>query len=850
MVPPTDSDAPDVFVSYTQPDRAWAEWIAWELEDAGLRVVIQAWDFAPGSNFVAAIQEASSRASHTMAVLTSAYLGSWWTTQEWTAAFRQDRLIPIRVEDIDPSGVLGTIGYVDLVGVRDPDAARVRVVGAIRRTGRDKPRVKPNYPAAAQDAERGLRFPGSRGVWNVPPLHNRHFTGRDEELSALKDALAVHRVVALSGLGGMGKTQLAVQYAARHAADYDVVWWIGAEQSTTLVHDFAALAGALGLPLAHGQDEQAVVAAVRERLRTLDRWLLIFDNAADPASVRPFVPEGTSGHVLVTSRYAAWAGMAQGLTVEKLSDEAAADFLLRRTGEENAVAARHLAAALQGLPLALVQAAAYIETTRRSLEDYATLFAERTEELLAWSENLDPHDRTVATTWELSFAALQRDAPDAAGLLNLIAFLAGDDIPTWVVAEGSLPEALSALADPLAFDRAIGALGSYSLVQRAGDSFSVHRLVQAVARHRLREADEHATWANHALGLIRSVFSFSPDDPSDWQRPSRLVSHARLACSYLLNDAPATDRVAALLLDVGSYLSLRAAYKEAAAVIAQALEMTERVSPDDVRVAPYLLAESQIMRALGRPQQALASSERALRLTEAALDPMELNVGIAVSHVATALQDLGRLEEAKSAHERALTIFEEVYGPHHPEVGAYLNNLGSVLHNLGRLDEAKAVYERGLRIVERAAGPSHLLVAPILGSLGNVLHERGELEAAKRAHERAMAINKAAFDPEHPKMATSWGNLGIVLKDLGDLTGARAAQERALAIDEAVYGPAHPEVAFDLGNLSNVLMMLGDRPAAEAAYRRLHRIFFDCYGPDHRHTREAARVLKMLDQLR
>ena len=263
----------DFFVCYNKADRRWAEWIAWHLEEAGYQVTIQAWDFRPGANFVLEMQRAATEAARTVAVLSPDYLAARFTQPEWAAAFAQDptgekgTLLPVRVRDCDLAGLLPQIIYVDLVGQEETVAKDALLAGVQR--GRAKPTTAPGFPGAATRmvAERP-RFPGALpSIWNVPFRHNPNFTGRETILAALQTALTSGQpgaqVQAICGLGGVGKTQLTAEHAYRHTADYNLVWWVRAEESTTLAGDLAGLAERLGLPEKDAKEQPVIVDAVR-----------------------------------------------------------------------------------------------------------------------------------------------------------------------------------------------------------------------------------------------------------------------------------------------------------------------------------------------------------------------------------------------------------------------------------------------------------------------------------------------------------------------------------------------------------------------------------------------------------
>lgn len=318
----------DFFISYTGADQQWAEWIAWQLDSAGYSVVIQAWDFRPGSNFVLEMQHAASQATRTIAVLSPNFLASRFTQPEWAAAFAQDptgekgTLVPVRVRDFEPPGFFKTINYINLVGA-DEATAKQKLLDGVKR-GRAKPATAPAFPTRAGGATGGmtppLRFPGTLPpIWNVAN-RNPNFTGREQLLADLRATLASGKsaaLTALHGLGGIGKTQTAIEYAHRHASEYAIVWWVRSENLVTLASDLAQLAHGLDLAEKDAQDQRIIIDAVQRALRQRNDWLLIFDNATSQDAVHPFLPQG-AGQILITSRHHAWKRIATPLEVTKL----------------------------------------------------------------------------------------------------------------------------------------------------------------------------------------------------------------------------------------------------------------------------------------------------------------------------------------------------------------------------------------------------------------------------------------------------------------------------------------------------------------------------------------------------
>jgi hypothetical protein len=479
--------AEDFFISYTGADVAWAEWVAQTLEDAGYKTVLQAWDFRPGQDFLQQMHQATQQAARTIAVLSPAYLGSSFGEAEWRMAFANDPtgelglLLPVRVAEVTPPGLLRSRTYLDLVGL-DEQAAAERLLAGVR-PGRAKPKGRRPFPGG-QARLGGVSFPGRRpAIFEVPP-RSPHFTGRGDLLHALRRHLvetktgAVVQAGAVHGLGGVGKTQLAVEYAHRYAADYDLVWWIPAEQPATISGRLAQLGRRLGLAELPSLEEQ--VGVLFDALGLRDRWLLVYDNAQQPADLAGLWPPAGGGQVLVTSRNPAWSGVAATVPVDVLPREQAVAFLVQRTRSSDRASLEALAGVLGDLPLALEQAAAYLEETTTTPREYLELLRDRAKELFALGHPATS-EQTIATTWTVSLKRLRSEAPAAEDLLNLCAFLAPDDLPRALLTEhvDGLPERLAgAVGDRLGFQQVLGALRRYSLATVTADAVSVHRLIR------------------------------------------------------------------------------------------------------------------------------------------------------------------------------------------------------------------------------------------------------------------------------------------------------------------------------------------------------------------------------------
>ncbi|MGD8237513.1 MAG: FxSxx-COOH system tetratricopeptide repeat protein [Armatimonadota bacterium] len=662
----------------------------------------------------------------------------------------------------------------------------------------------------------------------VPVPRNQHFTGREGLLAELREALASGRPAALTqasdGPGGVGRTQVALEYAYRHEEDYGVIWWVRAEEPSMLAADYAALAEQLRLPQSDATEQGLSVEAVREWQAGNERWLLVFDSAPGPEAVREYLPRAETGHVIITSDNPDWSGVAQALTVEVLAPEEAIELLLRGTGQEDQEAAGELAEELGYLPLALAQARACMAESNRSLADYLELYRGRRED--------DP----VATTLGLSLDAVAAESPAASDLLSLCAFLAPEDIPLGMIFDGAgdLPERLAgAAADSARLEELRSVLGRYSLVECTGDAMSIHPLVQAVVRDGLTE-DDARTWCGAAAQTVTTSFPFECQEPHTWGQCYRLLGHALGVARHCEALGAGAEPGGSALCRLGLYLHGLGEMGPAQSALERARKLHEGAyGPEHSQVAAILGNLGLVLRDLGDLEGARELYERALAMDEKAHGPDYPDVAVDLNNLGSVLYAMGDLPGAVEHLERALAINERAYGADDPQVASALCNLATVLEELGDPAGAGAHYERAMAINEKSYGPEHPEIAGIAKALGDVLHGMGQLPAAREQYERALRIDEKAYGRDHPDMATRASDLGLVLQELDDPKGARKYFEQALAISERVYGPDHPDVARDINNLGLVLQDLGDLAGAREHYERALAIDENAHGHDH-----------------
>jgi tetratricopeptide (TPR) repeat protein len=870
------SDPRDFFISYAAPDRGWAEWIAWQLENSGYSVVLQAWDFEPGDNFVARMHDALERTNRTIALISAAYLTSPYCMDEWTGAFVYDRngenrLLQVRIEECELPRLFRSQVCIDLVGL-SPDEAQSRLLSDVKKNINRRPVASPPFP---KDIGRTPQYPGdSPAITNLPP-RNPAFSGREGALEELNRNLAITSTAAVTqqatvhGLGGVGKTQLAIEYAYRHASEYDIIWWVAAEKPLTIPGQLAALARRLGI--AELDDQAQIIAGLWYELRRRDRWLIIYDNAESLKDLTDYRPIGGGGKVIITSRSTLW-GAAARIRLDVLRRDEAITFLGIRTDVTDQRLLDTLAESLGDLPLALEQAAAYMDETSCTPTDYLALLRDHETELLGLGEP-STTEQTVATVWQVSLSRVRVSQPGAEALIDLCAFLAPDVIPRSLLSAHPeiLPEALrDVVQGPLSFNAALGIIARYSLISLTSENITIHRLVQSVTRASL---DRHGQeiWSSAAVRLIFTVFPRESSDPATWTICTPLLSHALVTIEHANALDVELGIVALLLNKVGIYLWARSELIQAKELHQKALAIDEaQFGTNNLAVAVSLNNLGLVLWDIVDLEGTRAAHERALAIREANLGANHPAVAASLNNLGTVLWDLAQLAEAREAHERALTILQTNLGHDDPAVAASLTNLASVLGDLGELAQARSHYERALTILRVQGGARETPAVSEKRSLETDLLDLGELAVGRAVldpplsdlfaeqdgnrypqtpaspADKSLAETARLSDPqimsayggswpgsEHPTAAKAMDNLGVVLTKMGELVKARTIFEQVRLIREARLGADHPDLGWSLTNLGIVLAKLGDLAEARASLERGLAIREARLGPDH-----------------
>src|SRR6266704_1050136 len=660
--------------------------------------------------------------------------------------------------------------------------------------------------------------------WHVPFPRNPFFTGREEILEALHTQLGVDRTVALTqstalhGLGGVGKTQIALEYAYRHAFEYNAVFWIEAETSESIISGLLAVAEVLQLPGRDNKDQQRVIAAVQRWLTTHSQWLFIWDNVEDLDLLNRFLPPTRTGALLITTRYQALGTLARSTDLLPMELEEGMLFLLRRarvldteaTGEQvhqlamkmpsQYAAAVDMVTALGGLPLALDQAGAYIEETKCGLSGYLLRYEQQRMRLLERRGGpSSDHPNSVTATFLLAIEQVEREQHGAVDVLRMCALLHAEAIPEELFMAGGayLGSELAALAaDSFQFDQTIAFLENLSLVQRQPETrtLSLHRLVQVVLKEHMPEAIRRL-WVRRMLRTLSQLFpSDEKTQANYWQSCERLLPHA-LACLAQSEQEVGEEVLSIPLLShVATYLSDCSPYAEAEALFQRAIRRGEQVlGVDHPQVGEAICGLATLSWRQGKYGEAEPLFQRAIHLGEQALGVDHPQVATALHGLAILYAEQGKYAEAEPLHQRALHIRERALGAEHPQVAAVLHNLAVDSSEQGRYEEAQSLFQRVLQIWEQILGPEHPRVAEALQGQANLFLAQGQDEQARPLLLRALQTRERSLGPNHPKIAEPLRDLAILEQRQGKLSEAISLAERALLICSQALGDAHPQ---------------------------------------------------------
>ncbi|MDA0633230.1 FxSxx-COOH system tetratricopeptide repeat protein [Nonomuraea sp. MCN248] len=730
-------------------------------------------------------------------------------------------------------------------------------------------------------------------IWGKKiPGRNKHFTGREKLLDQLRASIisttkAAVLPQALQGLGGVGKTQLAIEYAWRYRDAYDLVWWVPADQPMLVPSTLAALAEDLRLRSANSVGIEEAAAGVRDALQRgepIERWLLIFDNADEPEDIRDFIPEGGPGHVLITSRNSRWSSVAETVPVDVFSTEESVAFLRKRLHKEvPRKEAEHLANELGDLPLALEQAAALQTETGMSTQEYVEQLALQTRELLDLGKSTE-YPLSMTAAWQLSVNEIEHRLPEAALLLRCLAFFGPDPIPRAVFRRGSksgVKQLSSVLANPVLLARAFGELNRFALVkiEQEADTVQIHRLVQALLRDSI-DPSKREDIRHEVHQLLAGGAPADPEETTNWPHFADLIPHVRPAGITRCAD----HQVQAFAINVIRYLFRVANYTSARTFAEEFLaHWTATYGEKDENVL-------RLRRHLGNVLWQSGAFDESRALNEETFDYMrevfgerhEETLRIKLTFAAN-LRARGLFKEAFDQDTQSLELHTEVFGAVAPATLRVLNNLALDNLLLSRFATAQELAElvfleqssartgvskwevqsswnglaRSVRLTgnhveacdvgEQAyahgineLGIEHPLTLVTARDLSIARRRKGDVEGALELVEETYLRLDKLFGPDNPETMATQVAFGNTLRQVGRVEEAMPLAQQALSHYRAIFGDQHPFTNGCLMNLASLYQLRGDAIRARDLDRQAHEGLIERLGPQHGYVFGAA----------
>ncbi|KAH8726854.1 hypothetical protein GQ44DRAFT_704911 [Phaeosphaeriaceae sp. PMI808] len=692
--------------------------------------------------------------------------------------------------------------------------------------------------------------------------------------------------IALVGLGGVGKSQLAIEHCYRTAEQSPETWvfWAHASNTARLEQSFREIAE--HVKVRGRQDPQAdVFKLVHNWLRNEKNgpWLLVLDNADDAAVLSPqpsnsqksqaddgsnssnnssgfrqhlsrYLPPSRYGSVLVTSRTKRAAVQvvedSNIIPIEPMDDAAAHALLHKKLGNKdngNDVITE-LATALEYMPLALVQAAAYIReraprcSVRQYLEEYLQSDSRKTSLLNQEAGHLrrdEAASNSVLITWQISFDYIRSKRQSAADLLSLMSFFDRQGIHEALLRSqsGTANERVLAVSVNDRFEDDVLTLRDYSFitVTRDANAFEMHSLVQLATRKWLENQGQVDKWREQFISNLCAELPTGQHE--NWEKCQALFPHAKAALAQRPKGKESLKQWALLLYKAAWYAWQRGRAGEAEDMSVISMEVRREVFGEENAETLSSMGMVGLARGLrGRWEEAELMNRQTLARKEKVLGPEHPDTLMSISNLATVLDSQGKYEEAESMNRQTLAQRENVLGPEHPDTLTSMNNLALVLNSQGKYEEAELMHRQELAICEKVLGPEHPSTLTSMNNLALVLNRQGKYEEAELMNRQTLAICEKVLGPEHPDTLTSMNNLATVLNSQGKYEEAESMNRQTLARKEKVLGPEHPDTLTSINNLATVLNRQGKYEEAELMNRQTLARREKVLGPEHPDT--------------
>ena len=697
----------------------------------------------------------------------------------------------------------------------------------------------------------------------LPFGRNRDFVGRRPQLNRLIAMLYTENTdedcqrAALVGLGGVGKTQIALEFAfqIQKLSPKHSVFWVRASDATSFERAYHEIGQQLEIPRVD-DDKADVKELVKARLsqESAGKWILIVDNAddfellykrADESSpsraLHEYLPFSPLGAILFTTRDRDAATRYAGSNVIEIEemDEADSRELLKMSLQnqrliEDEGGTTKLLKLLVNLPLAVMQAVAYLNAKGATIAEYLRIYEESSDSVIKLlSKDFEDRRRypdmknPIATTWLISFEQIRLRNSLAADYIAFMCCIKEEDIP-----RDLLPP-----APQFEQTEAIGTLKAFGFIKERleRNSYDMHRLVHIATQSWLKLNNELTLWNKTTLKKIADAFPW-PDHENKaiW---AMYLPHAQCILASTKDLGECKEPRSRLLYNIARCFDIFGKYAEAEAMNRQALQLKEQVlGPEHPSTLSSMNNLAVALRQQGKHAEAEAMHRQALQLKEQVLGPEHPSTLDSMNNLALALDSQGKYAEAETMQRQALQLKEQVLGPEHPSTLDSMNNLALALDSQGKHAEAETMHRQALQLTEQVLGPEHPSTLDSMDSLAVALRQQGKHAEAETMHRQALQLTEQVLGPEHPSTLSSMNNLAVALYSQGKHAEAETMHRQTLQLKEQVLGPEHPSTLNSMDNLALALRQQGKYAEAETMHRQALQLTEQVLGPEHPST--------------
>lgn len=676
---------------------------------------------------------------------------------------------------------------------------------------------------------------------SVRVIHNRlkesaPYTYRNDFILKILEKLKENKVAVITGLGGIGKTQLAANYITNYINEYKLIGWINASDAVSIQNSYIELVEKLDLGfLDTNINQNTILRYVKNWLENNDKWLIVYDNIKNPKELNELLPNPINGHVIITSQNAKWSKFNPTIEVTKLTNGESINFLMKRAEKDYENSMEELVLLLDNFPLALEHAASYVHKTSRSFSYYLNKFKSRKVEMLNKAKKPEDYNHTIATTWEIALDEIKENCPDAIEFLYFISFLAPDDIPLEMLKleKESDINIIEILRDDFRIDDVIENLLNYSLIScnnNCTNMINIHRLVQIVVRYKLSQEIKEE-WCKNVINIFNQIFIDDRNDLSSQSHFKELLPHAIQVIENAINLGIKNKELAFLCENVGLLLNEIADYSKAIKILRYGLNIGKKIFDYNSKdIAKHIINLGLAEKLSGNISEGIRYYNKAVNIYEKLNLTCSREYAQLINNIGRVKMDQGKYEESYVLILKSFNILKSLNTEYNIENIVILSNLALSLEHIGNIDDSIRYNRKILKILKRNNIKESQAMATCLNNLSTCLWKKGKFKSALVLSFRSVKIEESVFGDRHPIVALYYSNLANLLIYKGDLLQARSYIVKAFKINKYIYGMEHPSIAKDLFNCFCLLSRQEKYKAAKVCLEKSISIYEKNYG--------------------